>query len=29
MCGDNGYTVPPITVTKSSLSVSLDDLLDF
>ena len=29
LCGDNGYTAPPITVTKSSLSVSLDDLLDF
>ncbi len=29
--GDNGHTYPPITMTqnKSSLSVSLDDLLDF
>lgn len=31
--GDNGHTDPPITMTqnkpKSSLSVSLDDLLDF
>lgn len=33
LSGDNGHTEPPITMTqskpKSSLSVSLDDLLDF
>lgn len=33
LSGDNGHTDPPITMTqskpKSSLSVSLDDLLDF
>lgn len=32
LSGDNGYTPPPITMTKheqSSLTVSLDELLDF
>ena len=29
LCGENGYSDPPITMTKSSISVSLDDLLDF
>ena len=29
LCGENGYSDPTITMTKSSISVSLDDLLDF
>lgn len=32
LCGSNGHTAPPITVTQrkqDSLSVSLDELLDF
>ncbi len=27
LCGNNGHTPPPITQSKSSLSISLDDLL--
>lgn len=29
LCGDTGYEPPPIEVTHSNLSVSLDSLLDF
>lgn len=29
LCGDNRHTDSPITMTKSSLSISLDELLDF